>query len=107
MGPGTDWQEVHDSDEDEDSCKDEESDEDELRDELNEPMDIDDGPIQVHKLSLASFRSRLINHFDILWRRNQILWPTRTDTEPPGRINEPDGRMIESMSQMATWCHKK
>jgi hypothetical protein len=31
----------------------------------------------VRKLSLAYFKERLIEHFDIMWQRKQIIWPRR------------------------------
>ena len=87
MGPGSD---KHDK-----GGEDDESDEDDDDDSgsgVQQPIVDTDGCIRVHSLTLESFRNRLINHFDILWRRNQILWPTQTGTEPPSRINEPNER---------------
>jgi hypothetical protein len=35
-------------------------------------------PIKVWKLSRAHFRNRLVEHFDIKWSRDEIVWPSRT-----------------------------
>lgn len=37
----------------------------------------------VRKLTQDQFRSRLVEHFDILFRKNQIKWPRRV------RVNQP------------------
>jgi hypothetical protein len=38
----------------------------------------------VRNLSQEYFRKRLVQHFDICWRRNDLVWPQRTRvTEPP------------------------
>ena len=98
MGPGSDLR--RSKDKDDQSDKHDESDEDDdASDEDDDasgsgqkPIVDTDGCIRVNSLTLESFRNRLINHFDILWRQNQILWPTRTGTEPPSRIDEPNER---------------
>ena len=33
------------------------------------------GRIYVNSLSYSDFRERLVNHFDILWRKHRIVWP--------------------------------
>ena len=38
---------------------------------------LNDEPIPVRSLTLSSFRERLVEHFDIMWRANQVKWPTR------------------------------
>ena len=38
---------------------------------------LNDEPIPVRSLALSSFRERLVEHFDIMWRANQVKWPTR------------------------------
>jgi hypothetical protein len=40
------------------------------------------------KMKLADFKARLIEHFDILWEKNQIKRPSRTGSEPPLPITE-------------------
>lgn len=42
----------------------------------------------VRKMKLADFKARLIEHFDILWEKNQIKWPSRTGSEPPPPVTE-------------------
>jgi hypothetical protein len=42
-----------------------------------------DGAIYVNSLSYKDFRDRLVAHFDILHRRNQIQWPTRGKMPAP------------------------
>ena len=37
------------------------------------------GAIFVNSLSYSDFRSRLVTHFDILWRRHRIVWPRSKD----------------------------
>ncbi len=41
------------------------------------------GPIQVRKMDLPTFKSKLINHFDIMWKRGLLEWPSRNGTNPP------------------------
>ena len=36
-----------------------------------------DGSIFVYTLSHDDFRRRLVVHFDICWRKKQVVWPTR------------------------------
>ncbi|CAB9525869.1 Plant transposon protein [Seminavis robusta] len=36
-----------------------------------------DGSILVNSLSYDDFRNRLVEHFDILWRRHRVKWPER------------------------------
>ena len=43
----------------------------------------EDNVILVRHMKLADFKSRLIENFDILWRRNEVVWPSRTGTDPP------------------------
>jgi hypothetical protein len=45
----------------------------------------DNGVVRVvRNLSQEYFRKRLVQHFDICWRRNDIVWPQRSRvTEPP------------------------
>jgi len=47
-----------------------------------------DNAIPVSKLSLVLFKSKLIEHFDILWKQNKIKWPSRTGSDPPPPIFE-------------------
>ena len=44
-------------------------------------------PIPVRSLSLTTFRERLVEHFDILWRANKIRWPSRGGVAAQGNIN--------------------
>jgi hypothetical protein len=37
---------------------------------------------EVRLLSLAFFRSKLVEHFNIAWKRNEVVWPTRRGTAP-------------------------
>ena len=37
----------------------------------------------VRKLSLKYFRSKLVEHFDILWSRNQVVWPRSRGSKKP------------------------
>ena len=62
-------------------------------DDVSEQDDTDDDEpgrreIPVHKMRLADFKERLIEHFDILWSANQIRWPSRTGSLPPEDILE-------------------
>lgn len=42
------------------------------------------GPVRiVRKLSHDQFRSRLVDHFDILFKKNEIKWPRRLGARPP------------------------
>ena len=43
------------------------------------------GPMQVCKMDLPTFKSKLINHFDIMWKRGLLEWPSRNGTNPPPR----------------------
>ena len=36
----------------------------------------------VRLLSLPFFRSRLVEHFNIAWRRNEVVWPSRRGMAP-------------------------
>ena len=41
-------------------------------------------PQKVRELTLAVFRAKLITHFDIAYKRNEIVWPRRTrQPQPP------------------------
>ena len=42
----------------------------------------------VRKMKRDDFKARLIEHFDILWRKNQIKWPSRTGSEAPSPVTE-------------------
>ena len=37
----------------------------------------------VNQLGLGFFRQKLVDHFDILWRQNRIVWPTRKGAQCP------------------------
>ncbi|CAB9517844.1 Plant transposon protein [Seminavis robusta] len=37
----------------------------------------EDGAIYINSLSYREFRNLLVEHFDILWRRRAIVWPTK------------------------------
>jgi hypothetical protein len=39
----------------------------------------ENGVIFINSLSYSDFRNRLVEHFDILWRRNRIVWPRSKD----------------------------
>jgi hypothetical protein len=54
----------------------------------------DDPPpaVSVSSLSLKAFRSLLVENFDILFQKEQIIWLTRLLSKPrtiPNRINTP------------------
>ena len=71
MGPGNDiahGQEVHPRD----------------LDEVVERMSsIDDGHVRiVGNLGLGFFRNRLVEHFDILFTQNRLVWPERRVSQP-------------------------
>lgn len=40
------------------------------------------GPTQVCKMDLETFKSKLINHFDIMWKQRRIVWPSRDGSNP-------------------------
>jgi hypothetical protein len=42
-----------------------------------------DGPISVLSLSQNYFKNKLVNHFDILFWQNKIVWPSRTGVQAP------------------------
>jgi hypothetical protein len=44
---------------------------------------LHDGTRIVCKLSQKYFREKLVEHFDIVWRRNEVVWPRRTGQTPP------------------------
>ena len=52
--------------------------------------DIDDtldrGTRVVRQLSQAFFTSKLVEHFDIMWLRNKIVWPCRLNTPAVPRL---------------------
>jgi hypothetical protein len=37
---------------------------------------------EIQRLSMQEFRSRLVEHFDILWQRNENSWPSRCGPRP-------------------------
>ena len=43
----------------------------------------------VRKLSLPFFRSKLVEHFDILFKQNRIKWPSRNGLATPGVVTTP------------------
>lgn len=55
---------------------------------IEEDGSDEDNAIPVSKLSLVLFKSKLIEHFDILWKQNKIKWPSRTGSDPPPPIFE-------------------
>ena len=40
----------------------------------------------VHKLPLEYFRSKLVEHFDIQFKRQEIEWPSHTGLEEPPQV---------------------
>jgi hypothetical protein len=44
---------------------------------------LPDGTRIVRLLSQKFFRERLVEHFDILWKRNELQWPSRTGESSP------------------------
>ena len=46
-----------------------------------------DGARKVRNMTLEKFRSKLVEHFDILWKQNKIQWPSRTGLGPMPAIN--------------------
>ncbi|CAJ1928396.1 unnamed protein product [Cylindrotheca closterium] len=95
MGVGIDCTNKE-SDDSDDSDKDSDDDNGDAMD----FMAIDDktvavpAAIPVCTLSLKSFRRKLIQHFDILWHRHEIYWPSRIGDKPPPPINKPNERYI-------------
>ena len=52
------------------------------------PAEVDeDGAIKVHTLTLKYFRAKLVENFDILWKKEQIQWPSRTGLGPRPQID--------------------
>ena len=47
----------------------------------------EDGAIKVHTLTLKYFRAKLVENFDILWKKEQIQWPSRTGLGPRPQID--------------------
>ena len=43
----------------------------------------------VCKLSLQFFRSKLVEHFDIIFKQNRIKWPSRNGLATPGEVTTP------------------
>ena len=70
MGPG--MNEIIDDDAEEESVDDDISNHSNLQ---NNPSTVDDGVNKVHELSQEAFQKRLIEHFDILFKKNKIKWP--------------------------------
>ena len=53
-------------------------------DDQNNIIEYDkDGAIIVHKLRLTYFRKKLIEHYDILYRKKKIIWPSRNGLGNP------------------------
>lgn len=44
--------------------------------------DNDNDVREVRKLSLAFFRSKLVEHFGIVWNRHEVVWPSRRGNMP-------------------------
>lgn len=61
---------------------------DAVAEEEEDEMDVEDSAIPVRKMRLADFKARLIEHFDILWHRQAIRWPSRTGSAPPPQVLE-------------------
>lgn len=93
MGVGKD-RTTEESDDSDEEDEDEEDNGDAMDVDVDADADGDPEAIPVCTLSLNSFRRKLIEHFNILWQRNQIQWPSRTGDEPPPQINSPNERYI-------------
>ena len=42
----------------------------------------------VRKMKLDDFKARLIEHFDILWEKNEMKWPSWTRSEAPPPVTK-------------------
>jgi len=42
--------------------------------------------LNVHKMQFTDFRNKLVEHFDIQWKRNKIQWPSRTGMGNPPNL---------------------
>ena len=42
--------------------------------------------LKVNKMRCADFRNKLVEHFDIQWKRNKIQWPSRTGMGNPPNL---------------------
>ena len=80
LGAGTDKEKDEDIDTNRDMDLDEE-------DDTRHGLD-GDGAVLVPKLKLEYFRGKLVEHFDILWKKNRIVWPTRTGDKTPEVVME-------------------
>ena len=47
----------------------------------------------VRELDPEFFRKNLVEHFDIMYKRNQIVWPSRTGLPPPASVSVPSSIM--------------
>ena len=47
-----------------------------------------DEPISVIGLSQKHFKTKLVNHFDILFRQNKIVWPSWTGLPVPSEYDD-------------------
>ena len=56
--------------------------------EYEEILEAGDNIIPVHRMKLDNFKAQLIEHFDILWQKNLVKWPSRTGSYPPPPITE-------------------
>ena len=50
------------------------------------PRTTTERPRKVRELTLPAFRAKLITHFDIAYKRNEIVWPKRTGRPQPVAI---------------------
>ena len=50
--------------------------------ETNVELVEEDGARDITKMSLAAFREKLVQHFDVKWRRHELSWPERREGGP-------------------------
>ncbi len=53
---------------------------------VEDALDDNNSVREVHKMSMRMFRAKLIEHFDILFQQNKIVWPTRFGNKHPDEI---------------------
>ena len=47
-------------------------------------------PIEITSMTQTSFKERLIEHFDIVWNKNQVKWPSCTGLSKPRSVDRPN-----------------
>jgi hypothetical protein len=65
---------------------------DEMIDTSAEVVENEGGVRYVRKLSLDYFRSRLVEHFNIMWKQHKIMWPKRRGKVPQSYLDDDEPR---------------